>query len=115
MQQHDPRIRIHVAPPRNRHQVGEEIASADQLTDGGLKLERTEPTRAGLEENGTRLLEIDDPPGVVREHVPRIVVRRREREPADAAAVLNVVGDLIEPFVEQVGGEREQRGPRPTL
>jgi hypothetical protein len=108
VQQNDPGIRIHVAPLRNRHEVGDEITSVEQRADGGLKLERTEQLGARLEEDGARLLEIDDPTRVVGEHVACVVVRRRERDAVGPATVLNVVGNRLESFIEQIGGERKQ-------
>ena len=108
VEKHDPRIRVHPASPRRAHEIGDEIPLADQLTDHGLKPQPAETARRRLEEDGAGLLEVDDPPRIVREDVSGVVVRRGQRYPSRPGALLNVVGDNLEPLVEEVGREGEQ-------
>ena len=67
-------------------------------TDPGSLPKKTAPS----------LLEIDNAARVVREHVTRVVIRRRERNATCSTAVLNVFGNCLESFIEQVGGKRSR-------
>ena len=108
MQKHDPRVCIQVAPIGEADKLGDKIAVPDQPTDDRLKLQIPETLRRRLKEDRPRFLEVDDSPRVVREHVTRVVIRRRERNATCSTAVLNVFGNRLESFIEQVGGEREK-------
>ena len=108
MQQHDPGVCIHVAPPRNLRELGHEITFADHRAHDGLKLERTEPRGARLEEDRPGLLEIDDAVRVVGKHVPCVVVRGGEGNAVGPRAVLDIFRNCLEPFVEQVSRKRKE-------
>jgi hypothetical protein len=108
MQKHDPRVCIQLTAVGKGDKLGDEIAITDQLTDKGLKLQIPETLRRGLKEDSPRFLKVDDSLRVVRKHVTRVVIRRRERDATSPAALLNVFGNCLEPFIEQVGREREK-------
>src|SRR4051794_2786030 len=106
-----PRIRVHPAASGNVDELGNEIAVTDQLTDHGLEAQVAKAVRCRLEEDRSRFLEVDDSARVVGEHVARVVIGGREADAVRTAALLDVFGDGVEPFVDQVGREREQRRP----
>ena len=70
---------------------------------------RAAQSRPGREEDGAALEEPHPADGVVREDVPALVVGGRDREAVEAAAVLDVVQDSLDPFVPVVGREAEDR------
>ena len=65
--------------------------------------------RPGREEDGAALEEPNPVHRIVGEDVPALVVGGGHRDPAETAAVLDVVEDDLDPLVREVGREAEDR------
>ena len=100
-----PRSHGQPAPVGGGDDLGQHVR---RLAHGRLQ-PRGAQRRPGREEDGAALEEPHLADGVVREDVAALVVRRRDGDAAEAAAVLDVVQHGLDSLVREVGREAEDR------
>ena len=105
VEEHRPRSHRQPAAARGGDRLGQDVG---RLADGRLQTRRAE-RRPGREEDGAALEEPHSADGVVREDVPTLVVGGRHSNPAEPAALLDVVQHRLDSLVCEVGRECEDR------
>ena len=105
VEEHRPRSDGQPAPVGGGDDLGQHVR---RLAHGRLQ-PRGAQRRPGREEDGAALEEPHLAHRVVREDVPALVIGGRDRDAAEAAAVLDVVQHGLDPLVREVGREAEDR------
>ena len=105
VEEHRPRPDREPAPVGGRDRLGQHVR---RLAHRRLQ-PRAAQRRPGREEDGAALEEPHLAHRVVREDVAALVVGGRDRDAAEAAALLDVVEHGLDPLVGEVGREAEDR------
>jgi hypothetical protein len=105
-----PRVHREATAPRRVHEIAQNVSVAHERARTRLDREAVVAGRVGSEVADAGLEEAQAPARVVRKQVASLVVDRRERDAADASALLDVREHRIEAFALEVGGEGEEGG-----
>ena len=105
VEEHRPGSDGQPAPIRGRDRFGQHVR---HLAHRRLQ-PRGAQRRSGREEDGAALEEPHLAHGVVREDVAALVIRGGDRDPAEPAALLDVVQHVLDPLVREVGREAVDR------